>query len=264
VPDLDDLRALAERLAVEAAAVLTEGLTDARQVLATKSSITDLVTAYDRRSEALIVEGILAARPDDAILGEEGADVEGSSGVRWVIDPLDGTTNYLYGYPVFAVSIGVEVDGEPSVGVVHDVARGECFSAVLGCGATLDGRPIAATAADDLATALVGTGFSYDPERRRRQGAVVAELLPQVRDLRRAGAAALDLCAVAAGRLDAFYEKNLAPWDYTAGALIAREAGAVVDGLGDDGPFPAFVLASAPALFQPLRALLARAGAGEA
>jgi fructose-1,6-bisphosphatase/inositol monophosphatase family enzyme len=264
VPDLDELRALAERLAAEAAALLGDGLSEAREVLATKSTITDLVTAYDRRSEALIVDGILAERPDDAVLGEEGASVDGTSGVRWVIDPLDGTTNYLYGYPAFAVSIGVEVDGEPCVGVVHDVARAECFSAVLDRGATLDGRPIAVTGSAELATALVGTGFSYDPERRRRQGAVVAQLLPQVRDLRRAGAAALDLCAVAAGRLDGFYEKGLAPWDYAAGALIAREAGALVGGLDGEGPSSTFVLASAPALFQPFRALLARAGAGDA
>jgi myo-inositol-1(or 4)-monophosphatase len=222
------------------------------------------VTAADRASERLVVEGIRAARPDDGILGEEGTADSGTSGVRWVIDPLDGTTNFLYGLPAFAVSIAVEVDGTTEVGVVVDAARHETFTAVRGRGAHLDGRRLRVNGADQLATALIGTGFSYDAARRARQGAVVAQVLPLVRDIRRVGAAALDLCWVAAGRLDGFYEKGLAPWDLGAGALIAAEAGARVGDLAGGPASGAFTLATAPVLFEPLRALLDAHGAGEA
>jgi myo-inositol-1(or 4)-monophosphatase len=262
--DAEELLALAVGLARDAAALLTEGLDEARVVLHTKSTLTDLVTAYDRRSEHLIVEGLLAARADDGILGEEGTERTGTSGVRWIIDPLDGTTNYLYGFPAFAVSIAAEVEGTVVAGVVHDASRDECFTATLGGGAHLDGRVIAPNVDADLATALVGTGFSYDSERRRRQGEVVSQILPLVRDLRRAGAAAIDLCWVAAGRLDAFYERGLQVWDHAAGALIAAEAGAWVGDL-DGGPASsAFTLAAGPPLFEPLRLLLDGAGARDA
>ncbi|MCU1485794.1 MAG: inositol monophosphatase [Actinomycetia bacterium] len=258
-----ELLALATSLATDAAQLLRDGLDHVHDV-DTKSSLTDMVTASDRASERLIVDGIRRARPDDAILGEEGTADAGTSGVRWVLDPLDGTTNFLYGLPAFAVSIAVEVDGVTEVGVVVDAARGETFTAVRGGGAHLDGRPLRCTATDRLATALVGTGFSYDAERRARQGAVVAQVLPLVRDIRRVGAAAIDLCWVAAGRLDAFYEKGLAPWDLGAGSLVAAEAGALVGDLDGGPPSGAFTLAAAPDLFEPLRALLAAHGAGSA
>jgi myo-inositol-1(or 4)-monophosphatase len=258
-----ELLSLAHRLAEEAGHLLLEGLARA-EILGTKSSLTDMVTSMDRASERHIVEGIRAARPDDAIVGEEGTDDAGSTGVRWIIDPLDGTTNYLYALPAYAVSIAVEVDGTVVAGVVADPSHGETFAATRGGGATCNGKPIACSDVQSLAHALVGTGFSYEQNRRARQGAVVAALLPRARDIRRYGAAALDLCWVGCGRLDAFYEKGLQPWDLEAGSLIASEAGATVGDL-DGGPAStAFTLASAPAVFVDLRRLLADAGAGSA
>jgi len=203
-PEPTELLSLACRLAEEAGQLLVDGLTNA-ELLGTKSTQTDLVTTMDHASERHVVDGILASRPDDAIVGEEGTDHAGTTGVRWIIDPLDGTTNYFYAVPAYAVSIAVEVDGEVVAGVVVDPSRRETFSATLGGGATCNGRPIRCTSAGDLSHALVGTGFSYEPERRARQGEVVAALLPVARDVRRFGAAALDLCWVGCGRLDAFY-----------------------------------------------------------
>ncbi|MGK2949426.1 MAG: inositol monophosphatase family protein, partial [Acidimicrobiales bacterium] len=202
--DLDDLLRLAEGVARAAGRLLAAGAATQRAEVATKSSPTDMVTEMDRASEALILEELLGVRPADGLLGEEGTDVAGTSGVRWVVDPLDGTTNYLYGFPGFNVSIAAEVDGEPAVGVVYDVVRNELFSATRGGGATRDGEPIRASDTVVLAEALVGTGFSYDPERRRRQAQVLVEVLPRVRDIRRQGAAAVDLCSVACGRLDGY------------------------------------------------------------
>lgn len=258
--DPRELLAVAERLAAEATALLRDGAGHVRGV-DTKTSPTDMVTASDRASERLIVAGLRHARPDDAVLGEEGTSVAGTSGVRWVVDPLDGTTNFLYGLPAFAVSIAAEVDGVTEIGVVADVARGETFTAVRGGGAFLDGTPLRCNDAVDLATALVGTGFGYDADRRARQGQVVARVLPLVRDIRRVGAAALDLCWVAAGRLDAYYERGLQPWDLAAGALVAAEAGAVVGDLGGGTPSGEFTLATAPALFGPLCDVLTDLGA---
>jgi myo-inositol-1(or 4)-monophosphatase len=263
-PDLGELRHLAERVARQAGALLAHGLDEVRAEVSTKSTGTDMVTEMDRASERLIVAGLLGARPHDGILGEEGADEPGTSGVRWVVDPLDGTTNYLYGFPGFNVSIAAEVHDEAAVGVVLDIVRGELFSAVRGQGATRDGRPIRASDATDLAHALVGTGFSYDAARRRRQAEVLVEVLPAVRDIRRQGAAALDLCSVACGRLDGYYERGLAPWDLAAGGLIAREAGAAVVGW-DGGPAVAgSVVAAAPGIAAELHALLLEAGAPDA
>jgi myo-inositol-1(or 4)-monophosphatase len=254
------LLSIAHRLAEEAGQLLLDGLATA-EVLGSKSTLTDMVTSMDRASERHIVEGILAARPDDAIVGEEGTDRAGTSGVRWIIDPLDGTTNYLYAVPAYAVSIAVEVDGVVVAGVVTDPSHRETFAATRGGGATCNGKPIACSDVQSLGVALVGTGFSYDADRRARQGAVVADLLPRARDVRRFGAAALDLCWVACGRLDAFYEKGLQPWDLAAGALVAAEAGATVGDL-DGGPAStAYTLASAPAVYTDLRAALASAGA---
>ena len=227
----------------------------------TKSSPTDVVTAADRAAESLLVQGIRAARPGDGILGEEGADDAGTTGVRWVIDPIDGTVNYLYGLPQWGVSIGVEVDGVAHAGVVFDPAKDELFTAVRGGGAQRNGAPLRCTSATELSQALVATGFGYDARRRAAQAAVLPTLLPAVRDIRRVGAGALDLCAVAAGRVDAYYEQGLSPWDMSAGLLVATEAGARIGGLRGAAPSGAMVLAAAPGVFDALHDLLAAADA---
>jgi myo-inositol-1(or 4)-monophosphatase len=223
-----------------------------------KSSATDLVTEVDRAAERAIVEGILAERPDDAILGEEGTDRPGSSGVRWVVDPLDGTANFVRGSLAHAVSIGVEVDGEAVLGVIVD-ARGARTEGVRDAGATRDGRPIRPSARDDLALAVLATGFGYDPVARERQARVAASVLPRIADIRRSGSAAIDLAAAAAGEVDAYYEVGIAPWDLCAGRAIVEAAGGVVRVLPQpDGR--ALTIASPPQLLEPLTRLLSEAG----
>jgi myo-inositol-1(or 4)-monophosphatase len=259
--DPDALVALAGEVARRAVDLLLAGVERGRATAETKSSATDMVSEMDRAAEDLIVTGLLAERPADGVVGEEGAARPGTSGVRWVIDPLDGTTNYLYGHPGWAVSIAAEDDEGVIAGVVADAVHGEVFTATRGGGARRDGRPIACSDASDVTTALVGTGLGYDPVRRAAQGEVVARLLPRVRDIRRMGAAAVDLCSVACGRLDAYYERGLSWWDLAAGALIAREAGASVTAI-DGGPVvPGSVLAAAPRLAAPLREVLDSLGA---
>ena len=248
-------------LAARAGQLLLAEAPERKADVHTKSSRTDMVTAVDRASEALIVDALAEARPDDGILGEEGSHRDGRSGVRWVIDPLDGTTNYLYGYPAFAVSIGIEVDGEVVAGVVEHPSLGETFTARRGKGATCNGQPIAVSGKNELATALIGTGFGYDPEQRRRQASWLPHVLPSVRDVRRGGAASIDLCWVACGRLDGFYEAGLAPWDVAAGALVATEAGALVSDFTGGPVRPGSVVAANPAIADGLRRLLAEAGA---
>jgi len=261
---LPQLLDLARSAGEEAAAVLLEGLTRQRVQVSTKSSSTDMVTEMDRRSEAMIVERLLAARPDDGLLGEEGAERAGTSGITWVIDPLDGTTNYLYGYPGFAVSIAAVKDGVALVGVVVDPVHGETFTATAGGGSHRNGERLTGPGACDLGDVLLSTGFAYDAARRAAQGLAMAAVLPRVRDLRRSGAAAVDLCWVACGRVDAFFERGLAPWDLAAGSLIAREAGATVGNLTGGNPGPDAVLAAHPTLFPPLAELLLGAGADRA
>ena len=258
--DVGALQALAEQVARSAGALLLDGLGRAMEV-GTKTTVTDMVTEMDRASEALIEAELLGARRDDGILGEEGAARPGTSGVRWIVDPLDGTTNYLYGFPGFNVSIAAELDGEVVVGAVYDVVRAELFSASLGEGATCNGTPIGASGSTDLSRALVGTGFAYEPAARKGQARVLVHLLPRVRDIRRQGAAALDLCSVACGRLDAYYERGLAPWDLAAGGLIAREAGAVVSDFQGGPARAGEVAAASPGLAGPLLDLLAEAEA---
>jgi myo-inositol-1(or 4)-monophosphatase len=249
------LRDLAVALAEEAGALLREGQSRVRASVETKSTGTDMVTEMDRASERLIVDGLLAARPDDGILGEEGSARPGTSGVRWVIDPLDGTTNYLYGFPSYGVAVGAEVGGVAVAGAVHDPVHGETFSAAAGAGAWCGGRRLTVGGPPTLATALVGTGFAYDAGRRAEQAEVLRRVVPRVRDVRRAGAAAVDLCWVAAGRLDAFYERGLAPWDWCAASLVVAEAGArtlrTEDGLH---------LAAPPHLFDDLLRLVQAPG----
>jgi myo-inositol-1(or 4)-monophosphatase len=228
---------LAVATAREAAALVARGRASAAEHVDVKSSPVDVVTAVDKASERLIVGRLLAARPDDGVLGEEGAAREGSSGVRWVVDPIDGTVNFLYGLPAYAVSIAAEVDGVVVAGAVLNVGTGELFTATAGGGAVLHPPgaapvPLTGSRPVSLEQTLVATGFGYRVEQRRAQGAVVADLLPRVRDIRRFGSSALDLCAAAAGRVDAYYELDLNPWDHAAGALVAAEAGLVVTGLG--------------------------------
>ena len=258
---------LARATAEEAAQLVGAGRSTTADHVDTKSSPVDVVTAVDRASEALIVARLLEARPDDAVLGEEGASREGTSGVRWVVDPIDGTVNFLYGLPAFAISIAAEVDGRTEVGVVLDVATGELFTAVRGGGAWLTAPGAAAqqltgSRAAELSRALVATGFGYASEQRRAQGAVVARLLPEVRDIRRVGCASLDLCSAAAGRVDAYYEQGLKPWDHAAGALVAAEAGLVVTGTSGRPFAEPVAVAAAPGVAAALVALLEELGAG--
>ncbi len=263
-PDLDELLELASSTAADAAALIVDGLARARTMVDTKTTGTDMVTEMDRASETLILGRLAEARPDDAVLGEEGTDRAGTTGVRWIVDPIDGTTNYLYGHAGFAVSIAAEVDGIVAVGVVHDPLHGEVFTAVRGRGALRNGRPISVSAETEMSHALIATGFSYEPERRRRQASVLGQVIGSVRDVRRMGAASVDLCSVACGRVDAYYERGLQPWDHAAGALIATEAGAIVGDLDGGPPRFEFCLAAPPALFDRLRNLLIEADAGNA
>jgi myo-inositol-1(or 4)-monophosphatase len=231
------------------------------EVAAVKSSPTDVVTEMDRAAEALIKETIHAARPDDAILAEESGASAGETPVRWVVDPLDGTVNYLYGLADWAVSIAAEVDGTVVAGVVEVPRHGERFIAVRGEGAWLltgaARSDLRCPAGPELSQALVATGFGYLAGRRRVQGEVVAALLPRIRDIRRGGSAAVDLCHVAAGRVDGYYERGLNPWDFAAGALIAREAGAMVGGLQEPQPGPSMTIAAGSRLYPLLAAALA-------
>jgi myo-inositol-1(or 4)-monophosphatase len=263
-PDADPaaLVDLATRLAEDAGSFLLEQLHAERTLVETKSSLTDMVSEVDRASEARIVDALERERPDDGILGEEGTSRPGTSGVEWVIDPLDGTTSYLYAYPAFSVSIGVRHQGETVAAVVRDPTHRETFAAVRGGGATCNGVSISVSGLDDLSTALVGTGFGYGADRRAAQAAVLTHVLPRIRDIRRAGSAALDLCWVACGRLDAYYEYGLQPWDLAAGDLIVREAGGETSDLGGGTAHTdATVVAATPLVAPPLRALLRDAGA---
>ena len=255
----EQLLDLAVDVAREAAAMIVERRRGVITVADTKSTDTDVVTAVDRESEELIRKRVLAVRPDDAFLGEEGEDVVGTSGVRWVVDPIDGTVNYLYDHPTYAVSIAVEQDGHTVAGVVVNAPLGEVFTATRGGGAFLDGRSIAISGCTDLSKALVGTGFGYDPDRRAVQAEVVRRLIPRIRDIRRIGVGAIDLCYVACGRLDAMYERGLNPWDYGAGELIAAEAGARTGGLHGAPVSPQMTIAATPAVFEGLHDLLADA-----
>jgi myo-inositol-1(or 4)-monophosphatase len=266
--DLRALLGLAEAAAAEAAAMLAERRASGRPgVLATKSSPTDVVTEADRTAEAMISERILGERPGDLILGEEGGlhgspAGAGQAAVRWIVDPLDGTVNYMYGLPDFAVSIAAEMDGVVAAGVVHAPVRGEVYSAVAGGGAWLRSGQAPAVrlrcnSGVPLAQALVATGFGYLASRRQVQGEVVAALLPVVRDIRRGGCAALDLCSLAAGRVDAYYERGVNYWDIAAGGLVAAEAGATVAGLDGKPSGPDLTIAAAPALFGALAGQLA-------
>jgi myo-inositol-1(or 4)-monophosphatase len=252
-----ELRALAEAVARETGALLRGAYDGPELRVSSKSTPTDLVSEADHAAERLIRERLRAARPDDGVLGEEGGDHAGTSGVRWVVDPLDGTVNFLFGIPQWAVSIACEDADGTLAGVVYDPLRDELFSAERDGIALLDGAPIKASTRTDLSTALVGTGFGYDAEVRRAQAAVVARLLPDVRDIRRLGSAAVDLAWTACGRLDAYYEHGLNAWDLAAGRLICERAGLEVIELEPVGPSAPGVLVAPPALAAALAPRLA-------
>ncbi|MGH3434580.1 MAG: inositol monophosphatase family protein [Thermocrispum sp.] len=231
----------------------------------TKSTITDVVTAVDRDSELLIRARLADLRPGDPVLGEEqGADGEVEPGqVVWVVDPIDGTVNFVYGLPAFAVSVGAQVDGVSVAGAVFEPVSGRCWTAARGGGAWLDGRRLRVSSADRLELSLLATGFAYDRARRQRQAQLIGGVLGRVRDIRRAGSAALDLCAVAAGWVDASFEHGLSRWDWAAGAIIAAEAGATVIVPGEDPQLGDGTLAATPGIAAALRELLVEVGAAD-
>ncbi|UIX30265.1 inositol monophosphatase family protein [Streptomyces sp. GQFP] len=265
-PLLPELLRLAQEAARRAGELLRDGRPADLAVAATKSSPIDVVTEMDIAAEKLITDVISDHRPDDGFLGEEGASSEGSSGIRWVIDPLDGTVNYLYGLPTWSVSIAAERDGERIVGVVAAPMRGETFHAVLGGGAWATGawegeRRLTVRPAPPLDQALVSTGFNYVAEVKAHQAEVARQLIPLLRDIRRGGSAAVDLCDLAAGRLDGYYERGLNAWDVAAGDLIAREAGALTGGRPGERPSRDLTVAGTPGVFEPLQHHLEAFGA---
>ncbi|TFB48282.1 inositol monophosphatase family protein [Cryobacterium tagatosivorans] len=257
------LLTLAREIALAAGGLARERREAGATIAATKSSAEDIVTHADRETEALIRALIADARPNDGFYGEESDASAGTSGLTWVVDPIDGTVNYLYGIPAYAVSIAV-VEGDPDpagwtalAGAVFNPAAGELFTAMAGAGAFLADRTLRANTGVPLELALIGTGFSYSASRRVEQATAVRELIGRVRDIRRIGSAALDLCGVAAGRLDLYYERGLHPWDHAAGALIARESGARVGGFGVDREGSELLIAGAPDLYDAFEPLLA-------
>lgn len=270
MPEPKELLEVAVEVARQAAATAARMRAVGVSGLATKSTATDVVTAADRAVERQAVAALRAVRPRDSVLGEEygaapgppacaDADAEAAAGmVRWILDPIDGTVNYLYGIPQYAVSLAAEVDGVVVAGVVRNAATGQEWTAIRGQGAYRDGERLRGSAETELAQALVATGFGYDAARRAHQGTVLAGLLPLVRDIRRFGSAALDLCLAAEGAVDAYYEKGLNSWDYAAGGLIAAEAGLHVGGLAGAPAGPTLLLAAPPRLFRPLQDELLR------
>ncbi len=280
--DLDpaELRSVAQRLAAEAAEFVRRRRDEVfsgepqresmRDAVRAKSTPTDPVTVVDTETERLLRDRLAQLRPGEHVLGEEGGGRSDESTGRptWVVDPIDGTVNFVYGLPAYAVSVAVQVDGQSVAGAVANVADGAVYSAARGHGAHVRRGaatvPLRASRVDDLSMSLVGTGFSYDPHLRRRQAGVLAALLPQIRDIRRLGSAALDLCLVAAGQLDAYFEDNLNAWDWAAGALIAAEAGARVrvPPMGGAADGRGLVVAAAPGISDALTDALAGAGGG--
>ncbi len=252
-----ELIALAESVARDAGAGLRAAFGEGGLEISAKSTPTDLVSEVDVATERLIRDRLHAARPGDAILGEEGGEGEGSSGMRWVVDPLDGTVNFLFGIPQWAVSIACEDEAGAVVGVVLDPLRDELWAARRDGPATLNGRPLHGSRRGELATAMVATGFGYDALVRAAQAATVARLLPRVRDIRRFGSAALDLAWCACGRYDAYYERGLNAWDLAAGTLVCERAGLAVRSLEPTPPAGGGVLVAPPALVAELAQLLA-------
>ncbi|MBO0869606.1 MAG: inositol monophosphatase [Micromonosporaceae bacterium] len=282
VSDAGELLTIAVDVVRGAADLVLAMRTEAIADVSTKSTRTDVVTAADRAAEAYVIDALRTRRPGDAVLGEEsgehstagtgtaGARREGmpepaseAGRVRWILDPIDGTVNYLYGLPQYAVSLAAERDGLVVAGVVRNAATGEQWTAVRGGGAYRSGHRLACSAVTELSQTLVATGFGYAAARRAHQARVLAGLLPLVRDIRRFGAASLDLCFAAEGRFDAYFEKGLSAWDHAAGGLVAAEAGLVVSGLAGQPPGPDLVLAAPPGVYRQLHdALVAFDAAG--
>jgi myo-inositol-1(or 4)-monophosphatase len=268
--DHEQLRTVAVQVATEAAEVAERMRPRAGDQVRTKSSRTDVVTTADTATEELLRRRLGELRPGDSVLGEEGGwsspepgaewDADGDQ-LCWVVDPIDGTVNYLYGVPWYAVSVAVTRRGRALAGAVVEPASGRVWSAAEGRGAQMDGRPLRVSGSDRLELALVATGFSYQAERRARQGALAAALLSRVRDIRRFGSAALDLCAIAAGWCDGYYEHAINPWDWAAGALIASEAGAVVYTPRPDAHYGEAMVAAAPGIADRLTEVLGELGA---
>lgn len=264
---MSELLDLARSVALEAAELAARRRREGVEVAATKSTVVDVVTEADREVERLVLGRLQDARPQDGVLGEEGASVPSTSGSTWVVDPIDGTVNYLYGIPHYGVSIAL-VEGDPDpltwtaqVGVVVNPATGETFTAERGQGAWCGDRRLRIPEPPSLELALVATGFAYRAATRAAQGDVVTRLLPRVRDIRRQGTASLDLCFVADGRYDAYFERTLSPWDHAAGALVAREAGAAVVGMRGAAPSRDLILAAHPDLVARLEPVLDKVGA---
>jgi myo-inositol-1(or 4)-monophosphatase len=264
-PRVEELLARAVSAARAGAELALHHRTAGLGEIGTKSTHTDVVTEADRAVEALLTRLLLDGHPNDHLLGEEGGaaesrsrDSDGSQRVRWIVDPIDGTVNYVYGLPNFAVSVAAEVDGQIVAGVVHNAATGEEWTAVRGGGAWRRGVRLGGSVVTALDRALVATGFGYDAQRRAHQAAVLTGVLPAVRDIRRMGAASLDLCAAAEGHVDAYFERGLAVWDRAAGGLIAQEAGLLVTGLRGAPPGPEMVVAAPPAVHAALHDLLVR------
>ena len=260
---MNDLLALAVDLATEGGALALRLRRDGLEV-DTKSTPVDVVTNADRAVETFIRQRLGSERPGDGFLGEESTASGSETGLTWVVDPIDGTVNFLYGIPQWACSVAVVEGTDPATWTVHagavvNAVIGETYAAARGAGATLNGRPLSTSAPTALSTSLIATGFSYSAEQRAEQGASVAALLPRVRDIRRPGAASLDLCAVAAGRVDASAERGLSPWDFAAGALIAVEAGAVVTAADVRGG-RRLVTAAAPAIAAEFAAAVVEVG----
>lgn len=256
--DLGQLRATAVAVVQQVGDLIVRMRVDGAAQVDTKSSATDVVTAADTAAERLARRLLAQWRPGEPVLGEEEGGGGPAEGLCWVVDPIDGTVNYLYGLPWYAVSVAVQLDGQSLAGAVGLPAAGRLWSAARGGGADCDGATIRVSAATELGLSLIGTGFSYLPQRRARQAAMMAGMLPRIRDLRRAGSAALDLCSLASGWLDGFLEHGLQRWDWAAGALIAAEAGAIVH-LPENGSD--LTLAAAPGIVDSLAELATQCGA---
>lgn len=262
----EDLAEIARALAREAGELIVGRRSGHIEVANTKSSVVDVVTAVDRESEALIHERLRVARPDDGFIGEEGEARESRSGITWVVDPIDGTVNFLYDIPHYAVSIaavsGVAVPGQWQVeaGVILNPVSGELFHAARGEGAFLGDRRLRIGAPPDLSQALLATGFAYSAAARAEQARLMSSLIPEVRDIRRSGTASLDLAYVAAGRVDIYFERTLMPWDHAAGELIVTEAGGVIAGLAQSPPGRQGIFAGHPDLVATLKSRVSQLG----
>ncbi len=256
--DIPQLLDIVQQVARRGATVHRERL-HTRVSFQAKSSELDLVSEVDLETERVLTAEIEKFRPNDGIISEEGAVRSSHSGVWWILDPLDGTTNYLYGYPAHAIAVGVETEGEGAVGVVYDTACDQLYAGALGLGATCDGRPLSVSSCSSLDMALLATGFLPDRTVRPRQAAVFAQVLPRVRDIRRSGSPALDLCRVAAGQTDGMYEYGLGRWDIVAGAVIAQAAGARVSILPSGNLPKPLLIVSTPTIHAALRELLVQA-----